>query len=57
MKNIFKRVLIAASAVLTMTACIYEVIPQGGSQTQAQVSASESALKEMITAFNPAMFC
>ena len=57
MKNIFKRVLIAASAVLTMTACIYEVIPQGGSQTQAQVSASESALKAMIKAFNPAMFC
>jgi hypothetical protein len=57
MKNILKRILIAVTAAVTMTACIYEVIPQGGSQTQAQVSASESALKAMIKAFNPAMFC
>ncbi len=56
MKNILKRVFIAASTVLAMTACIYEVVPQGGSQTQAQVSASESALKAMIKAFPPAMY-
>lgn len=57
MKNIFRRIIISAAAVLAMSACIYEVVPQGGSQTQEQVSASESALKAMIKAFNPAMFC
>ena len=57
MKNIIRRILITVMASVALTACIYEVVPQGGSQTQAQVSASESALKAMIKAFNPAMFC
>lgn len=57
MKNIIRRILIPVVAAMSLTACIYEVVPQGGSQTQEQVSASESALKAMIKAFNPAMFC
>lgn len=57
MKNIIRRILISVVAAMSLTACIYEVVPQGGSQTQEQVSASESALKAMIKAFNPAMFC
>ena len=57
MKNIFTRTAIILAFALASTACIYEVVPQGGSQTQAQVSASESAMKAMIKAFNPAMFC
>lgn len=56
MKNILIRTLAALASALIATACIYEVVPQGGSQTQAQVSASESALKAMIKAFPPAMF-
>lgn len=57
MKNIIRRILIPVVAAMSLTACIYEVVPQGGSQTQEQVSASESALKAMIKAFNPSMFC
>lgn len=56
MRKIFIRMISVVAAVVAATACIYEVVPQGGSQTQAQVSASESALKAMIKAFGPAMF-
>ena len=56
MKNIFIKVSLTIAVICCAASCIYEVTPQGGSQTQAQVSASESALKAMIKAFGPTMF-
>ena len=56
MKKIIIRLSLVAALVLSAGSCIYEVTPQGGSQTQAQVSASESAMKAMIKAFGPSMF-
>ena len=56
MKNLFIRISLVTAVVLSAGSCIYEVTPEGGSQTQAQVSASESAMKAMIKAFGPSMF-
>lgn len=57
MRNIFRILVLPVVSVIMAVSCIYEVVPQGGSQTQEQVSQSEFALKAMIKAFNPAMFC
>ena len=54
MKNIIYRICIAAVVAMTVS-CIQEVFPEGGSLTQAQVSASKTAMKSMIKAVPASM--
>ena len=51
---IYRLALILLAAVMTAS-CIQEVLPVGGSQTQAQVSASKNAMKSMIKAVPASM--
>lgn len=55
MKNMIYRFIIVLSACLLSVSCIQEVLPVGGSQTQAQVSASKNAMKSMIKAVPASM--
>ncbi len=54
MKNHTKYIIILLAA-LASASCIKEVLPVGGSQTQAQVSASKSAMLSMIKAVPASM--
>ena len=54
MKRISKYIFFAL-ALTAATSCIKEVLPVGGSQTQAQVSASKSAMMSMIKAVPASM--
>lgn len=54
MKRINKFILLLL-AVVVASSCIKEVLPVGGSQTQAQVSASKGAMKSMIKAIPASM--
>ena len=54
MKRNIKYILIALAA-LASASCIKEVLPVGGSQTQAQVSESKSAMMSMIKAIPASM--
>lgn len=56
MKNnmIYRFIFVLLTAVASLS-CIKEVLPVGGSQTQAQVSASKSAMKSMIKAIPASM--
>ena len=49
------RIGVVALAVTMTASCIQEVFPEGGSLTQAQVSASKTALKSMIKAVPASM--
>lgn len=51
---IYRLALILLAAVMSAS-CIKEVLPVGGSQTQAQVSASKNAMKSMIKAVPASM--
>lgn len=55
MKKIIYRSLLVLLATVVSTSCIKEVLPVGGSQTQAQVSASKTAMKSMIKAVPASM--
>ena len=54
MKRYIKYIFIALAA-LSSASCIKEVLPVGGSQTQAQVSASKTAMMSMIKAIPASM--
>lgn len=54
MKKYIRYTIILLTAAVTAS-CIQEVFPVGGSQTQAQVSASNSAMKSMIKAVPASM--
>lgn len=54
MKRYIKYILISLAA-LSAASCIKEVLPVGGSQTQAQVSESKSAMMSMIKAIPASM--
>lgn len=54
-KDMIYRLIFVLVATLATTACIKEIMPVGGSQTQAQVSGSMSALKSMIKAVPASM--
>lgn len=54
MKKYTKYIMILLAA-LASASCIKEVLPVGGSQTQAQVSASKNAMKSMIKAVPASM--
>lgn len=55
MKKIIYRSLLVLLAAVVSASCIKEVLPVGGSQTQAQVSASKTAMKSMIKAVPASM--
>ena len=55
MKRTIKYILIAVTAAVSLS-CIQETIPVGGSVTQAQVSASKSALKSMINSIPATLY-
>lgn len=55
MKKIIYRSLLVLLATVVSASCIKEVLPVGGSQTQAQVSASKTAMKSMIKAVPASM--
>ena len=55
MKRTIKYILIAVTAAVSLS-CIEETIPVGGSVTQAQVSASKSALKSMINSIPATLY-
>ncbi len=55
MKNILIKSLLALAAVGAATGCIEETFPQGGSQTQAQVSKNEAALQGMLNSIPSSM--
>lgn len=54
MKRYIKYIMLLFAAAITVS-CIKEVLPVGGSQTQAQVSASKSAMMSMIKAIPASM--
>ncbi|MBQ3207906.1 MAG: RagB/SusD family nutrient uptake outer membrane protein [Bacteroidales bacterium] len=56
MKRILNVILSAVCAVLSAVSCIEETIPIGSSVTQAQVSASKSALKSMINSIPATLY-
>ena len=55
MKRTIKYIFIAVTAAVSLS-CIQETIPVGGSVTQAQVSASKSALKSMINSIPATLY-
>ena len=55
MKRTIKYILIAVTAAVSLS-CIEETVPVGGSVTQAQVSASKSALKSMINSIPATLY-
>ena len=55
MKRIIKYILLTVAAAVSLS-CIEETVPVGGSVTQAQVSASKSALKSMINSIPATLY-
>lgn len=55
MKNIFIKSFIVLAAAVLATGCIEETFPQGGTQTQAQVSKSPTAIASMLASLPSAM--
>ena len=55
MKRTIKYIILAITAAVSLS-CIQETIPVGGSVTQAQVSASKSALKSMINSIPATLY-
>ena len=55
MKRTIKYIILALTAAVSLS-CIEETVPVGGSVTQAQVSASKSALKSMINSIPATLY-
>ena len=55
MKRIIKYIILTVAAAVSLS-CIEETVPVGGSVTQAQVSASKSALKSMINSIPATLY-
>ena len=55
MKRTIKYIILAITAAVSLS-CIQETVPVGGSVTQAQVSASKSALKSMINSIPATLY-
>ena len=55
MKRTIKYIILALAAAVSLS-CIEETVPVGGSVTQAQVSASKSALKSMINSIPATLY-
>ena len=55
MKRTIKYIILAVTAAVSLS-CIEETVPVGGSVTQAQVSASKSALKSMINSIPATLY-
>lgn len=55
MKRIIKYIILNVAAAVSLS-CIEETVPVGGSVTQAQVSASKSALKSMINSIPATLY-
>ena len=55
MKRTIKYIILALTAAVSLS-CIEEIVPVGGSVTQAQVSASKSALKSMINSIPATLY-
>lgn len=56
MKRIFNIIFPVLSTVILAASCIEDTVPVGGSVTQAQVSASKSALKSMINSIPATLY-
>ena len=56
MKRILHNIILSVAAVAVSVSCIEETVPVGGSVTQAQVSASKSALMSMINSIPATLY-
>ena len=56
MKRILHNIILSVAAVAVSVSCIQETVPVGGSVTQAQVSASKSALMSMINSIPATLY-